>query len=211
MWSQVDGVVMRTLERSASSTRSLLPGLKQLDRWVLWAREETEQGTRKRPVQVSGPDDRPSFIRYRDIDNWYPYTDAVEIAETHEDVAGVGVVITASRDDFVVVDIDGCRDPTTGRVDETVWQYVRSAETYTEISQSGTGLHLVFRGQVPNQGWTAEDDVIDGEVYDKYFIATTEDHVAGTPRRAQQNAQWLAEAYDELDIEWRENLFGESW
>lgn len=201
---------MRTLERSGSESRSLLPGLKQLDRWVLWAREETEDGTRKRPVQVAN-DDQLSYIRYKDIDNWYAYDDAVETAAAHDGVAGIGVVITASRDDFVVVDVDDCRDPKTGTVDERVWQYVRAADTYTEISQSGTGLHLLFRGDVPNQGWTADDDVIDGEVYDKYFIATTEDHVAGTPRRAQQNARWLADAYDELDIEWRENLFGESW
>lgn len=50
---------------------------------------------------------------------------------------------------FVFVDLDRCRDPKTGAVADWAQEIVDSLNTYTEISESGKGLHLVGRGKLP--------------------------------------------------------------
>ena len=42
-------------------------------------------------------------------------------------------------------DLDACRDPDTGKVSGWAMRYVERFGSYTEISPSGTGLHIFFR------------------------------------------------------------------
>ncbi|AZH26012.1 hypothetical protein [Haloplanus aerogenes] len=197
---------MRSLEPSGAKPNGLLHNLKKLDRWVCWASVDEDGHVRKKPAEIEAGSVRT--VTYKDISNWYSYDEAVETASSHDELEGVGVVISRERDDFVVVDIDNCIDPTTGRIDEEVWKYVRRAQTYAELSYSKTGLHLIFRGSLPNQGWTAEDDEIDAEIYDKYFIVVTQDHIAGTSRHAINNGTWLDRIYEDMDIEWTTLFYG---
>ena len=50
---------------------------------------------------------------------------------------------------FVVVDIDKVRDPATGDVQPWALDVINALDTYTEISASGSGFHLVARGTLP--------------------------------------------------------------
>lgn len=47
------------------------------------------------------------------------------------------------------VDLDGCIDVNTGHVEEWAQEIVSSLHTYTEISISGTGIHLIVNGTLP--------------------------------------------------------------
>lgn len=196
---------MRKLVPSDERESRLLPRLKKLDRWVCYREVREDGGVRKRPAKVDGGDVTEIF--YKDIEEWYSYEEAKEIATKEEEISGLQTIITREGDDFVVVDIDGCIDPETGAVDPVAWNLVREANTYAEISQSVTGIHLIFRGDVPNQGWTAEEDAMEGEVYNKYAIVVTENHIAGTPFTARKNQELLARMYDTYDIQWRDQLF----
>lgn len=42
-------------------------------------------------------------------------------------------------------DLDACRDPETGHVSDWAMAFVARFDSYTEISPSGTGLHVFFR------------------------------------------------------------------
>ncbi len=42
-------------------------------------------------------------------------------------------------------DLDACRDPETGHVSDWAMNFVDRFDSYTEISPSGTGLHVFFR------------------------------------------------------------------
>lgn len=56
---------------------------------------------------------------------------------------GVGFVL---GDGFSGIDIDHCIDTVTGTVDERALAIVEAMQSYTEISPSGTGLHILFNG-----------------------------------------------------------------
>jgi hypothetical protein len=56
-----------------------------------------------------------------------------------------GFVFDAERDGIAGIDLDGCRDPTTGEIAEWAMKIVRSINSYTEISPSGTGVKIFCR------------------------------------------------------------------
>lgn len=83
------------------------------------------------------------------------------------------------------VDLDDVRDPETGRVTPEAWRIIKAFDSYTEISSSGTGVHILFIGEVPYDGWV-NGDPLNGtgsiEIYDhSRILAGTWDHVEGTP------------------------------
>lgn len=63
---------------------------------------------------------------------------------------------------FVFVDIDKVRDPLTGDVQAWAQDVINALDTYTEISASGTGFHLVMRGRLPQDYHTEGSKV---EIY----------------------------------------------
>jgi len=83
------------------------------------------------------------------------------------------------------VDFDDVRDPETGEVSDEVATLVDALDGYTEVSQSGTGLHVYVRGRLPEgTGAFATSLSQRGalEIYDhSRFTGGTWRHVAGTP------------------------------
>jgi len=201
---------MHRVRTSGVDEFHLLPNLKHLDRWVCWREEPDEGGTRKVPVNVDSRSGNSYRISYLNPDNWYTYHEAKEIVKTYDSVDGLQVVIDDSKDDFVIVDFDNCIDPKTGRIDGAAKQYLRQSDTYAELSPSGTGFHLVFRGDIPRQGWTAETDTIDLEAYDTYLLTVTENHLVGSSFEARRNDDLLDRIFTENDISWRELFFDSS-
>jgi putative DNA primase/helicase len=61
---------------------------------------------------------------------------------------GVGFVLTPEAG-FVAIDLDHVRSPATGKIEAWAADIIRTFETYTEVSPSGTGLHLWLRGTLP--------------------------------------------------------------
>lgn len=82
---------------------------------------------------------------------------------------GIGYMFSAD-DPFVFVDLDHCRDADTGVLTEDAARIVRDFATYTEVSPSGTGLHLFCRGEITGD-WHKRGGV---EIYaDKRFSTIT--------------------------------------
>lgn len=52
-------------------------------------------------------------------------------------------------ENFTYVDLDKCRNPETGDVEPWALDLIEWLDTYTEISASGAGFHLVAQGTVP--------------------------------------------------------------
>ena len=60
---------------------------------------------------------------------------------------GVGLHLREG-DGLCGIDFDDCRDPETGKVDPAVESWLRWFASYSEISVSGTGIHVICRGSV---------------------------------------------------------------
>ena len=85
---------------------------------------------------------------------------------------GIGFVL---GDGIAGIDIDHCIDPATGVVDERALAIMDAMQSYTELSPSGTGLHILFYGRKPGPACRrALGDGVGLEMYDggRYFTVT---------------------------------------
>ena len=63
---------------------------------------------------------------------------------------GIGLVLVAD-DDLMVFDLDHCRDAETGVIEEWATGIIDTLNSYTEVSPSGTGIHIFVRGSLPGK------------------------------------------------------------
>lgn len=122
---------------------------------------------------VVGPDKiplQPATRRRADTTDpttWSPYATAARAADTHR--LNLGFVFTKASG-IVGIDLDKCRDPETGIIEPWALSIVQSLNTLTEISFSGTGLHLLAEGELPD-GRRKKGQI---EMYDagRHFLMT---------------------------------------
>jgi putative DNA primase/helicase len=83
-----------------------------------------------------------------DLLTWGTFEEALEVYENGE-YAGLGFVFS-SADPYTGIDLDNCVD---GDGEIALWalEIARYFDSYTEISATGTGLHIIVRGEVPNR------------------------------------------------------------
>src|SRR4051812_7527241 len=130
------------IARLAAERISSLPAGQQLEergaRFVLWL----DESGRKVPYRTNGlPADttKPS--------TWNTLAEC-EKALGRVAATGIGLVLAAERDaaaglpPIVGVDLDGCRDPTTGEIEPWALEIIRAFASYAEVSPSGTGVKL---------------------------------------------------------------------
>ena len=163
--------------------------LKALQQWVVW-RAELRPGKPK-PTKVPYQP-RTGYRARTDVPaTWGTYPQALALFR-QSGWQGLGFVFTAS-DPFCGVDLDDCRDPETGEIAPWAWQIVEALQSYTEISPSGRGLHVLVRATLPDHVGRKRGAV---EIYDagRYF-AVTGQRLAELPatieeRQAQVEARY---------------------
>jgi len=120
------------------------------------------------------PDKVPYSARTRrkasstDLLTWSTFEEALEAYE-NGDFAGLGFVFS-SADPYTGIDLDDCVDA-DGEIAGWALEIVRYFDSYTELSATGTGLHIIVRGNVPNR---RKGDV---EVYSSKRFFTVTGHV----------------------------------
>jgi putative DNA primase/helicase len=82
--------------------------------------------------------------------------------------AGVGRVI-AKDGGYVGVDIDHCRNPETGRINDRGRALLKRLDSYSEVSPSGTGVKVWCRGTLP---MSHVKDGLEVYVRGRYFTLT---------------------------------------
>jgi len=97
-------------------------------------------------------------------------------------LTGIGFVFTAS-DPYAGVDLDNCRDSETGEIAEWGLVIIRALDSYTEVSPSGTGVHIIVRGRLP--GGKGRRIALSGGNIEMYsrgrYFTFTGNRVEGTP------------------------------
>lgn len=133
-------------------------------RWVIWQYLENEEGGK--PVKMPyGREGNPAKVS--DPTTWLPYEDAQRICGEY-DLEGVGIMFDGS---FLGVDLDNCVEDRE-IVDPVVAAFVAIADTYTEISPSGTGLHLLFNLAGPYKAKKNRHGNYEVYTHDRYFTFT---------------------------------------
>ena len=107
---------------------------------------------------------------------------------------GVGFALS-EQDPFTAIDLDGCRNPETGEIEPWAREIVQRFGSYTEVSPSGTGLHIILAGGLPVSGRRSGPI----EVYHSgRYITVTGDALPGFEEileRGDELAGWFAETF----------------
>jgi primase-polymerase (primpol)-like protein len=111
--------------------------------WVVWKLEKRKGEFTKVPY-IAGGVGRASST---DLMTWRSFEEAVRALETGR-YDGIGFVF-CSGDEFVGIDLDKCRNPETGEIEEWAREIINSVSyKYVEVSPSGTGVHIITRGKL---------------------------------------------------------------
>lgn len=166
--------------------------LKKLPNWVCWrAVEQTDSETgevtrRKLPFQTNG----------KGADAGNPKTWATfEAACAANGFDGVGFEL---QPPYFGVDLDHVID-TEGNLDPEAAQVVELMNSYTELSMSGTGLHIICKGVLPEH--SCKRKLAGGRVFElyhekRYFIVTGQPYGDLKPiREASQEGSELVAKY----------------
>lgn len=144
-----------------------IPGeLKDCYQWVCWRFEERNGKLTKVPIApFSGQNASPT-----DLNSWNSFENALKYTAKNG-IAGIGFVFT-DNDPYCGIDIDKCRNPETGKITDFAYKVIKMMDSYTEISPSGKGVHIIFIGKLSGTG--RKNPNLGIEVYDskRYFTMT---------------------------------------
>jgi putative DNA primase/helicase len=117
--------------------------LRQLPRWVNWRIEQRAGKPTKVPKQPSGVNADSTAPK-----TWSTFE---RVSQTNGKFDEIGFVFTKEAGD-VGIDLDKCRDPKTGETEKWALDIIKELDSYTELSQSGTGWHVIVKGSLPPGG-----------------------------------------------------------
>ena len=120
--------------------------------------------------------------------------------------AGVGFVFTRQAG-ISGIDLDHCRDSSTGEVDAWAQTIIAQLDSYTEISPSGAGVHILVKGSLPD-GVDGKKKLLKGDGYrpdaaleiysaGRYFTMTG-NVLDGYPRTVEDRQDELLALYSEV-------------
>ena len=146
--------------------------LKELDHWCCFKIEKVDNGRfTKRPYNPNTNE----MAKSNDESTWVSFEDATSQSLNYD---GIGFFFKAP---YVGIDLDKVENeieeyleqPDT---DNIIGEFINVLETYAEISPSGTGIHLITKGELPPRG-RRRGNV---EIYDTgRFFTMTGKHIGG--------------------------------
>jgi len=136
--------------------------LKELGQWVVWKSIRKPYGLAKVPFSAFG-----GCAKTTDPETWSSFDEAVR-AYAKGDYDGIGFVF-APDGGYVGIDIDDCLSEDGGISSEAA-KIVYDMKSYTEISPSGLGLHIIIKGKKSTE--KCKNNIV--EIYEKsrYFCFT---------------------------------------
>jgi putative DNA primase/helicase len=130
--------------------------LRELNNWVCWKKITLDNGkTTKIPINpITG-----SNAMANNPNTWSSFENAIKGVDKYK-LAGIGFMFQSP---YFGVDLD---NPT----DELKVEFISTLNSYTEISQSGLGIHIICKGKLP-EGSRRKNGI---EMYDsnRFFVMT---------------------------------------
>jgi hypothetical protein len=156
--------------------------IRDLRQWLCWRTEERDG----RPTKVPYSPLTGERASSTDPKTWASYSAAVT-ASKERGYGGIGFVFTPD-DDLCGIDLDACIDLDTGEIEPWAQEIIEELDSYTEISPSGTGVHVLVRGTLP-EGRSRKGRF---EAYDRgrYFTVTGR-HLSNTPQSIEARQDQL--------------------
>lgn len=128
----------------------VLTRLGHLNQWVAWKWGSPRENGKQPKVPIDPTTGGKASVT--DSGTWTDF----EAARMHE---GVGFVLTR-EDELTAFDLDDCI--CAGEVKPWATEIVEALDSYTELSPSGTGLHVWVKGTLPVDGFNKKKQGVEG-------------------------------------------------
>ncbi len=186
---------MRTTREAGTAFEKIPAELRAKRQWVCWRLEKTQDG-RETKVPYTPRDAKASTTGPQ---TWARFDECLA-AYRAEKFNGIGFVF-ADGNGLTGIDLDHHRDPKTGELDPFAREYVSRLNSYTELSQSGTGVHIIARGVIPSD--KGKRDAKRGlEMYStgRFFVMTGA-HLDGSPSTIEPRQSAISGLFQEIFVE----------
>lgn len=146
--------------------------LKDYKNWVCWQAypdPKSHSGISKKPINPK----TGGFAMPNNSDTWSDFETAVRQSGKY---SGIGFMFSNSP--FFGVDLDDMpndiEDYQNGGADNIISEFVNTLQSYTEFSQSKTGVHIICKGTLPEGRRKAKNDSGGFEMYEngRFFVVT---------------------------------------
>ena len=169
----------------AQLTDTLPVELLEAPRWIVfhlaWVEVKGKRKLQKTPYNAR----TGKLARSNDARTWSTYGRACQALAAYE----YAVLGFATGDGFACVDLDKCRDAANGELKPEARAIVDELASYSEVSPSGTGVHIWVRGVLPTGGRKKPDI----EMYaGSQFITITGEALEGAPPALNERTDALA-------------------
>ena len=163
--------------------------LKALPQWGTW---RTNSSAKKLPLNPK----TGRYAKSNDRETWCEFkrASAYYLANKNRGVRGIGFFLSED-DPFVVIDLDACRNPATGDIAPRALDIINRFSSFTEVSPSGTGVHIWIKGKLP-PGGRKKGSI---EIYDsRRFMTVTGHTLVWTPTTVEERQGELEAFHGEL-------------
>lgn len=141
--------------------------LQERKQWVVWKYEIKDGKKTKVPYQVNG-----FKASVNNPNTWCSFQEVVQ-AVRDGIYDGIGFMFSKD-DDYIGIDVDKCYY--NGEFNETAIEVIELLDSYTEFSPSGTGIHIIVRGALPEYikktGFKNKEYGVEIYHYGRYFTFT---------------------------------------
>jgi hypothetical protein len=166
------------------------------DQWICWTREPKQS---KNDPQFKKPPINPQTgtqFDWTDSSNHLPFQTARSKSQTNPKIDGIAFVFTA-HDPIVGIDLDECIS--NNQLTDHAQQIVNQIDSYTEVSPSGDGIHILLEGDLPESVSNNQAAI---EIYDqgRYFTVTG-DRLPGTPKQINSRQASLVSLIESHNLE----------
>ena len=171
--------------------------LQGLPQWVVWMDGPIDTKTGKTKKRVLSA--KLNNAKCNDSATWTTYEQAQAMLEvSHKWKAPLkGVAFALNKNGIVMLDVDHCIHD--GIIDSWAYSILAAIDSYTELSPSDTGLHIIAYGAIP-----AGINRSGVEMYDQSkFMSVTGKHLSGTPTTMEYRQEQVNALYAEIAPEKR--------
>lgn len=136
--------------------------LREIPQWIVWKAVDDPGKQKPKKVPINPKTEAPAMSN--NPSTWAPYSVAYDFLNewqgfehTHVDgktgadvegvISGLGFVFSAA-DPYVGIDLDNCFNG-NGQLATWALEIVAAMMSYTEVSPSGKGIHIITRGRLP--------------------------------------------------------------
>ncbi len=134
------------------ATENLPEELTIRPQWVVWKADlvrSAEKAAKEKLAKIPYSARTGRMASSTDLLTWATFEEACTALAAGQYI-GLGFVFS-SGDPYTGVDLDGCVDPQTGEIRPWAMNIIGYLDSYTELSATGAGVHIIVRGELPNR------------------------------------------------------------